>query len=205
MLSCLQSLLRWGLGWGYEAQRSPNISKQTCLKKEFRCLGCTQSNLCRWDSKICTLVGPASESNGTSPVNRNWLAGQLLQSMKYLPTWGKQRSLEMVWRQGWGGWGGGGRVRCKISGQISLDKAVPYNYLFLLIKDSYCLWKALRGVPGWLSQVSDSWFGLRSWCHSLWNRAPYPALHWQLSACLGFSLPLSAPRPHSLSKLKKNK
>ena len=72
------------------------------------------------------------------------------------------------------------------------------------------------GVPGWLSELSDSWFQLRSWSQpGLWDRAPCQSLHWACTLLKIFSLPqpLSSARmhvrslstPHSLFQLKKKK
>ena len=43
--------------------------------------------------------------------------------------------------------------------------------------------------------MSDSWFWLRSWSHSSWDKTPHQALGWQHGDCLGFSLPLSLSLP----------
>ena len=71
----------------------------------------------------------------------------------------------------------------------------------------------IKGVPGWLSQLSIQ-LRLRSWSHSSWVQAPRWALYWQLRAwsllrirCLPLSLCPSPTRAQAclcVSKINKH-
>ena len=59
---------------------------------------------------------------------------------------------------------------------------------------SYILAILIEGrLGGSVHEVSDSWLWLRSWSPSSWDPALHRAMCWQHTACLGFSLSLSAP------------
>ena len=77
--------------------------------------------------------------------------------------------------------------------------------IYMEVLGKWLIFRAIGGVPGWLSQLSV-WFQLRSWSHSSWVQALCWALCWWLRAwsllcivCHPLSLSLCPFPTHSLS------